>query len=88
MFANDTNLFMQGSDIDVLEHKVNLELDKIISWLYANKSSLNAGKTHSMILTSSRILYGIVKNIMIEETCIETVSKTKFSGVLIYNKLG
>jgi len=87
MFADDTNLFIQGRDLDVLENKVNTELEKIISWLYANKLSLNVGKTHSMIFTSNRTLCNRVNNIMIEGTCIETVSKTKFLGVLIDNKL-
>jgi len=87
MFADDTNLFIQGSDIDVLEHNVNSELDKIISWLYANKLSLNVGKTHSMIFTSNRNFHDRVTNIMIEGTCIETVPKTKFLGVIIDSKL-
>jgi len=87
MFADDTNLFIQGKDIDVLENNVNSELKKIINWLHANKLSLNIGKTHSMIFTANKTLCNRVNKIIIEGISIDTVSKTKFLGVLIDNKL-
>ena len=45
MFADDTNLFFSHKDIKELFRIVNIELDKICTWLQANKLSLNEGKT-------------------------------------------
>ena len=45
MFADDTNLFMCGKDLDVLFKNVNDELVKVALWFQANKLSLNVIKT-------------------------------------------
>ena len=45
MFADDTNLLFSHKDIKELFRTVNIELDKICTWLRANKLSLNEGKT-------------------------------------------
>ena len=41
MFADDTNLFFGGNDIDPLVKSVNLELGKLTDWFKANKPSLS-----------------------------------------------
>jgi len=46
MFADDSNLFFSGNDIDPLAKSVYLELEKITDWFKANKLSLNIKKTH------------------------------------------
>jgi hypothetical protein len=87
MFADDTNMFIQGKDIAKMEHTMNNELNKIVEWLHCNKLSLNVSKTHSMIFSNNRNIVNRNNDICIEGVCIETVSKTKFLGVLIDNKL-
>ena len=52
LFADDTNLFISGHDIETLFNKVNEDLEKIQEWLCANKLSLNVMKTHYMVFTS------------------------------------
>ena len=49
LFADDTNLFFSGKNIDYLEQTINTELDRITLWLKANKLSLNIKKTQFMI---------------------------------------
>ena len=52
LFADDTNIFLQGKNIDDLENQMNLELIKIVMWLEENRLSLNIKKTHFMIFVT------------------------------------
>ena len=45
MFADDTNLFISGINVDDLFSDMNCELNKISLWFKANKLSLNLTKT-------------------------------------------
>ena len=49
LFADDTNLFYSGKDIDELCSVVSIELDKLCIWFQVNKLSL---KTNFMIFTN------------------------------------
>ena len=49
LFADDTNLFSSGKEIEALEANINSELSHISTWLKVNKLSLNIKKTHYMI---------------------------------------
>lgn len=49
MYADDSNLFLQGPDLQVLEDNMNIELYKISTWLKVNKLSLNIDNTHFII---------------------------------------
>ena len=63
-FADDTNLFINGSNINEMESLIISELAEISKWLKVNKLSLNINKTHYMIFTTKRkITPGIVINI-------------------------
>ena len=52
LFADDTNLFSSGSDVNILENNNNNELSQISLWLKVNKLSLNIKKDS---------LYGVYK---------------------------
>ena len=54
LFADDINLHMSNSSLNVLQTTVNLELCKIDHWLRANKLSLNYNMTKFMLLTPRR----------------------------------
>ena len=41
LFADDTNLFITGTDFDVMQNTLNDELNEISTWLKVNKLSLN-----------------------------------------------
>ena len=85
-FADDTNLFINGSNINELESRINSELAEIAKWLKVNKLSFNINKTHYMIFTTKRkIIPGVVINI--EGHIIHEVDSTKFLGIYLDNKL-
>ena len=54
IFADDTNLFITGRDIDDLINTMNIELNKTIIWVNAYKLSLNARKTKFLIFHPSK----------------------------------
>ncbi len=52
LFADDTNLFYSGKDIDELCSVVSLELDKLCIWFQVNTLSLNTSKTNFTVFTN------------------------------------
>jgi hypothetical protein len=88
MFADDTNVFLSGKNIDTLAEKMNIELGKICSWLYANKLSLNVKKTHYIVFKSSnRKHVQCATPLKLQNQTISQVHQTIFSGVLIDESL-
>lgn len=85
LFADDTNLFVNGDNIDELCLILNRELDKLNTWFIINKLSLNVSKTNYMIFSYK----AISNNICIKFNCssIERVRVTKFLGIWIDDKL-
>ena len=84
MFADDTNIFINGNKLDDITSLLNTELEKINCWFCANLLSLNTKKTNY-------ILFGY-KNmpdveILINNQKISRVNHTKFLGVIIQNNL-
>ena len=54
LFADDTNLFKSGKDINSMERDINDELRNISVWLKNNKLFLNVDKTYYMILSRKK----------------------------------
>ena len=52
MFADDTNLFITGKNIDKIIEFMNREMLKISQWLIVNRLTLNVSKTHYMIIST------------------------------------
>ena len=52
LFVDDTNLFFNNPNILNLETILNVELEKVSQWLYANKLSLNIDKTSFVVFYS------------------------------------
>ena len=86
LFADDTNLFINGKNLQILCSDLNDELDNISTWLKVNKLSLNIKKTHFIVFTSKKNKVGPL-SIKIDGQQIEEVSCTKFLGVYIDSKL-
>ena len=86
LFADDTNLFCNGQNLDDLVQKINIEMEKIYFWVKANKLSLNVDKTNFMLFTPKHFSRSM-GNIYINGTCIIEVTETKFLGVIIDYKL-
>ena len=85
LFADDTNLFTKGKNLQEIACLINKELKEISIWLKVNKLSLNIKKTHYMIFTSSKKVDKV--NIEIDGHPIGQVDDTKFLGVFIDKKL-
>ena len=54
LFADDTNLFLSDNNVQSLEFKMNIELEKVSHWLSANKLSLNIKKLALWYFTAHR----------------------------------
>ena len=58
MFADDTNVFLSGLNVDDLFSDMNCELNKISLWFKANKLLLNLTKTkHSLFHPASKKIF-------------------------------
>ena len=84
-FADDSNLFLNGKSLKDIEQKINSELAEIAGWLKVNKLTLNVDKTVCMVFTTRHKEYEV--NIKFEGKLINRVTKTKFLGVIIDDKL-
>ena len=87
LFADDTNIFLNGKNTDELVQCMNCELNKVVIWLAANKLSLNIKKTHFMIFRPIRCCIDNQQDIRICDKKIEFVEHTKFLGIYIDSKL-
>lgn len=85
-FADDTTVYMSGSDIKILCSEVCDELCKIDDWLKSNRLSLNVDKTCYMILTHNSYEIGEC-SIKIRDTALNHVRSTKFLGITIDDRL-
>ena len=85
LFADDTNVFFSGVDIQTLCECISRELNKLHVWLSVNKLSLNVDKTN-YILFGNRIYIDNVC-IAMNNSIITRVRATKVLGVIIDEKL-
>ena len=53
--ADDTNLFMFGPNLSVLESEANVVLKKMELWFVTNKLSLNVDKTCYRLLSKHKL---------------------------------
>ena len=86
LFADDTSVFIEGTNYDKVIDIVNKELELINIWLIANKLTVNIKKTHYMMFHRTRIKYNI-RDITINGKNVAYTKNTKFLGVIIDNKL-
>ena len=86
LFADGTNMFITGKDMDTLCHQLNEDLRNVQEWLQCNKLSLNVLKTHYMVFAPrNKLIDDIV--VKIHGVQIQRVYVTKFLGVQIDSQL-
>jgi len=85
-FADDTTAFLSSNDPTQLVRDANIDLDNIKEWLYANRLSLNIGKTSYMYICDS-ILPIDLRPIEIAGGVVARVDSSKFLGIYIDDKL-
>ena len=89
IFADDTNISVNATNVDQISVKLNTEIQKIHTWLTANKLTLNATKTEFMIIGSKHNLTKVQTDpiITIGNNNIKRVYKTKSLRIIIDDKL-
>ena len=90
IFADNTNLFLSGINVDDLFSDMNCELNKISLWFKANKLSQNLPKTKYLLFhpaSKKRFLREPLPFLKMDNVVIERENVTKFLGVLIDENL-
>ena len=86
LFADDTNVFFESSDIDEMERTLNKELRKLNVWLNVNRLALNVSKTNFVLFSPvDKPLKNVT--ILINKQAISQKDYVKYLGVLIDSKL-
>ena len=85
LFADDTNVFYSGVDIQTLCECISPELNKLHVWLSVNKLSLNVDKTNYILFGNRKYIDNVC--ISMNNSIITRVRATKFLGVIIDEKL-
>ena len=86
LFADDTNIYLEDSNLIALEKVMNKEFKKVYKWLCINRLSLNITKTNFVIFHAiNKPKFPIT--ILINKHAIEEVKFVKYLGVLIDSHL-
>ena len=85
LFADDTTLYKSHKNLRYLVWSVNQDLEKISDWFRANKLTLNAKKTVSMLFSPNQKRHKY--ELFINSELVKNVEYTKFLGVWIDNNL-
>ncbi len=85
LFADDTNLFCSGNDLQKPTLDVLTELSKLKSWFNINKLSLNLSKTKIMHFGNWKS--NILIKVLLDDVAIEKVNEIRFLGVTIDDKI-
>ena len=80
LYADDTFLCAQNSDLKLLESEMNLELEKVYNWMCSNRLTLNISKSKSMIITKKRNI--LPMSLKINNTELEQCNSYKYLGVI------
>lgn len=87
IFADDTNVFCEGGNLEQLLEAVSTELTKLKLWFDINRLSLNVKKTKFMVFGKSNTQANTHIELMIDNIKIERVFEYSFLGVMIDHKL-
>lgn len=86
LFADDTTIFIQGSNIVDMMGTLNSELTKLSNWIRSNRLTINVSKTFYMVSCGvNNNLENI--NVKIDNFVLSKVNHIKFLGVIIDEKL-
>ena len=89
LFADDTNIFIEHSDIKSLMANAKEIIEYLNSWFKTNKLTLNINKTNFIIFTSeyNRAKIDIPDTLQIENIIVNRITYTKYLGLIIDEKL-
>ena len=75
LFADDSNLFISGSDLNEMIDTMNSEMVKTMEWLQVNRLSLNLKKTHFIIFRKKRSKIKIDQDLVINNVKIGVIQE-------------
>ena len=90
LYADDTTLYVNGTNVDEIAEKLKSDLTAIKLWLNMNKLFINADKTNIMLIGTSAKLRSVQYNpfnITIDDHELKQVSHAKCLGVVIDDEL-
>ena len=87
LFADDTTIFITSDSLPSIQSSLQLCLDRANLWLLGNGLQINAAKTKSMLVHSSRKVVDSSLNLVIDGCNVEQVQQFKFLGVVINDTL-
>ena len=89
LFADDTNIFIEHSDMESLTENAKEIIEYLNSWFKTNKLTLNANKTNFIIFTSEnkRTNIDIPDTLQVENLIINRITHTKYLGLIIDERL-
>ena len=92
MYADDTSLYFKSKDLSRLNEALNEDLSRLDACLISNKLSLNVAKTQSMLVSTKVMGEALDRSsqhlqVKINGTELEAVTKIKFLGGLLDNRL-
>ncbi|XDV44073.1 hypothetical protein PO909_012422 [Leuciscus waleckii] len=85
VFADDTNVFCCGDNLQRMMEMVTIEMNKLKLWFDSNKLSLNLNKTKFMVFGNRNINTDV--RLVTDNQIIERVYEYKFLGVVLDHKL-
>ena len=84
-FADDTNLFLNNPNILNLKTNLNVELEKVSQWLYANK--LSHGKPSFLVFHSPQRRIAHKLNLSISNMSVKSDNQVKYLGLIFDSNL-
>ncbi len=83
LFADDTNIYYESTNLLELEKTVNKELKLLSLWLNLNRLALNVSKTNFVIFRSTKRLLNHNVVLIMNRKAIEQKDHVKYLGVLM-----
>ena len=87
LFPDDTNLFFNNPNILNLETILNVELEKVSQWLFANKLSLNIEKTSFVVFHSPQRWIAHKLNLSSSSMSVKSVNQVKYWELIFDSNL-
>lgn len=87
IFADDTNLFCSHKNLSTLEALINVNINRVSSWLIANKLSLNIDKTNYIIFHPPQKALNHTFRLYIANKAIKQEKYIKYLGVYLDSHL-
>ena len=87
LFADNRNLFLNNHNIVNLETNLNVELEEVSQFLYANKSSLNIEKTSFVVHHSPQRRIAYKLNLSISNMSVKSDNHVKYLGLIFDSSL-